>query len=100
MSLREHLEEAQIYEQKTGADIARELGITRQAVSSTLKRAMKKAYMEARKIENWSPFEAAVAMSIMFGQQNENVNKFFKLFPPDIRKEIEADAKEKFGKKV
>ena len=36
MSLREHLEETQIYEQKTGADIARELGITRQAVSSTL----------------------------------------------------------------
>ena len=100
MSLREHLKGTPLYEQKTGAEIARELGITRQAVSSTLKRAMKKAYTEAKKIENWSPFEAAVALSVMFGQQDENIKKFFRLFPPDVRKEIEADAKEKFGKKV
>ena len=34
----------QLTEQKTGAEIARELGITRQAVSGALKRAMKKVY--------------------------------------------------------
>jgi predicted DNA-binding protein YlxM (UPF0122 family) len=80
----------------TGAQIARELGITRQAVSNNLKRAISKVYAEVKKTESgWGPFESAVAMSQMFGVEQdspEELKKFFKLFPPKIRKEIEEDA--------
>lgn len=80
----------------TGAQISRELGITRQAVSNNLKRAMSKVYVEVKKTESsWGPFEVAVAMSQMFGVEQdspEELKKFFKLFPPKVRKEIEKDA--------
>jgi predicted ArsR family transcriptional regulator len=102
MSLRDHLEEVpkkKLWEEMSGADIAKELGISRQAVSNTLKRAMKKAFIEAKKVEDWGAFETAVAMSVMFGQDKGDLDKFFKLFPPDIRKEIEDDAVKKFGNK-
>lgn len=79
-----------------GNEIAEELGITRQAVSNTLKRAMTKVYNEVRKIyPGWSPFERATIMSQMFQKDKdspEELRKFFKLFPPKIRKEIENDA--------
>jgi len=101
MSLRDHLEDVpkKLWEEMSGAEIAKDLGISRQAVSNTLKRAMKKAFIEAKKIEDWGAFETAVAMSVMFGQGEGDLNKFFRLFPPDIRKEIEADAVKKFGDK-
>lgn len=97
MSLRKVLEEREIQPSMSGAEIAKELGISRQAVSNTLKRAMKKVYIETRKIDKSSPFEAAVIMSQIFDQGDQDIKKFFKLFPPDIRKEIEADAKKKLG---
>jgi DNA-binding transcriptional regulator GbsR (MarR family) len=85
----------------TGAEIARELNISRQAVSNNLKRAMTKVYTEVKKGEpSWGAFETAVAMSQMFGVEQdspEELKKFFKLFPPKIRKEIEADAFTKLG---
>jgi DNA-binding transcriptional regulator LsrR (DeoR family) len=101
MSLRDHLknEQKKLWEEMSGSDIAKELGISRQAVSNTLKRAMKKAFVEAKKIEDWDAFETAVAMSVMFGQGETDLKKFFRLFPPDIRKEIEADAVKRFGGK-
>jgi len=83
-------------EQKTGAEIGRELGMSRQAVSQTLKRAMKKFYKEVRKEDKtWSPFETAVAMTQMFNVDDEDMSKFIRLFPPDIRKEIEEDGKKR-----
>jgi len=101
MSIKKYLmkEEDDLPREMTGAEIAKELGISRQAVSNTLKRAMKKVYIEAKKLEKWSPFEAAVALSQMFGQ-DADLNKFFRLFPPDVRKEITDDAKEKFKGKI
>lgn len=85
----------------TGAEIGKELGISRQAVSNNLKRAMTKVYDEVKRSEpSWGPFETAVAMSQMFGVEQdspEELKKFFKLFPPKIRKEIEADAFTKLG---
>jgi DNA-binding transcriptional regulator LsrR (DeoR family) len=76
-----------------GADIARELGITRQAVSNTLKRAMKKVYYETKRINpDQCPFETATQMMKMFEvSDSEEVQKFFHLFPPDIRQEIKED---------
>lgn len=78
----------------TGQEIATELGITRQAVSNTLKRAMKKVYTKVRAMHNTSPFETASNMMIMLsvGDSEEETKEFFKLFPTDIRKEIEKDA--------
>ena len=83
--------------QMSGAEIAKELGITRQGVSNTLKRAMKKMFQEFKKVDKtWGDFETAVAMAQGFNDivdDEVELKKFFKLFPPDIRKKIEADAK-------
>jgi len=80
----------------TGAAIAKELNITRQAVSNTLKRALDKAFIEAKKMDKtWSNFDAAVVLSQIFGVEQdseEELKKFFKLFKPATRKMIEQDA--------
>jgi predicted DNA-binding protein YlxM (UPF0122 family) len=85
-----------------GAKIAREMGITRQAVSNTLKRAMKKVYNETRRINpELTPFSAAAMMLKMFEVDEANeVNKFFHLFPPYIREEIKQDIIESRRKRV
>ena len=84
-----------ITEQMSGAEIAAELGITRQAISNTLKRAMKKLFLETKKMDkSWDNFDCAISLAQMLGvaqDSGEEIKKFFKLFPPDIRKQIEAD---------
>jgi len=105
MGIREYIEEheiekmslEQLTEQKTGAEIAAEMGITRQAVSQTLKRALKKVYIETRKLDkNWDAFETATVMSQIFDiGDDDDLSKFIRLFPPDIRKSIEADGKKR-----
>lgn len=84
-----------------GQEIAVELGITRQAVSNTLKRAMKKVYLKTRTFIPGTPFETATDIMIMFnvGNTEEEIKEFFKLFPSDIRKEIESDAARKNKKR-
>ena len=92
-----------VYEQKTGAEIGRELGITRMAVSNTLKRAMAKVFDETKKLDkNWNNFETAVALAQIIGvdqDSGEELKKFFKLFPPAIRKSIESDGAKLMPKK-
>lgn len=87
--------------QLSGTEIAKELGITRQAVSNTLKRAMKKVYIGVQDFEEtWTPFQVASAMIEAFGiSSQEEVNKFFRLFPPEIKELIELDAEHRKGKK-
>jgi predicted DNA-binding protein YlxM (UPF0122 family) len=83
---------------KEGTEIARELGVTRQAVSNTLKRAMSKFYKEVKKMDkDMDPFEVSCSMLHMLGVGNnvEDIRKFYNLFPPDIRNEIETCALEK-----
>jgi predicted DNA-binding protein YlxM (UPF0122 family) len=79
------------------------LNISRQAVSNTLKRAMAKIHKGFKKLDStWDDFETAVAMSQGFSDLvNDEVElkKFFRLFPPDLRKKIEADAKKRTSKK-
>ena len=90
----------QLMEQRTGAEIAKELGISRQAVSQALKRALKKVYKETRKLDKtWDAFETAVAMSQIFNVDDDDLTKFVRLFPPDIRKEIEEDGKKRMAGK-
>lgn len=85
----------------SGAEIANELGISRQAVSNTLKRAMKKIYLGVQKIEeNWTPFQIASSMIEAFNITNqEEINKFYRLFPPEIKELIEEDAQKGRGKR-
>ena len=80
-----------------GSEISETLGITRQAVSNILKRAMKKFYLQVKRIDpEWGPFERSCAMMRMLKVENneEEIKKFYMLFPPSIRKEIELDALE------
>lgn len=80
-----------------GAEIAKELGITRQAVSNILKKAMRKFYNQAKCVDDtWGPFERSCAMMRMLNVDHveEEIKKFYNLFPKDIRDEIEQDALE------
>lgn len=77
----------------TGSEIAEELGIKRQAVSNTLKRALGKTYYGMKKMNKSKPFETLVYLAIGFGVVETEMRKFYKLFPPDVRKEIKEDAK-------
>lgn len=101
--IKEYLQEENqfehLFEEMTGAEIARELGVTRQNVSNTLKRAMKKIYKALLKDnKDWTPLDAAVSMSLYLERGEEDMKSFFKLFPPDVRKEIEADAAKRMPK--
>lgn len=79
---------------KTGEEIAKEIGITRQAVSQHLKRAVKKFYIETEKIDStWGPFDIAVNMSIMLNIGENDLKKFLSLFPSTLKKKIEDDAR-------
>jgi len=88
-------EREMIYEEMSGAEIAAELGITRQAASQTIKRALAKMYKGMKKENGTSPFETAVNMAIglEMGDDPADWKKFFKLFPPNVRKEVEDDGK-------
>ena len=80
-----------------GSAIAVELGVTRQAVSNILKRAMKKFYEQVTRMDStWGPFDCSCAMMRMLKIDNnaEEIKKFYNLFPPDVRDEIEHDALE------
>jgi DNA-binding transcriptional regulator LsrR (DeoR family) len=82
---------------KNGSEIANELGVTRQSVSNILKKAMKKIYIQARKMEpHSSPFEVSCSLLSLLnvGHTSEEVKSFYNLFPVDIRNEIEKDALE------
>jgi len=76
----------------TGSEISKDLRITRMAVSQSLKRSLKKIYYNLKKNNrSLDPFEIAVTMSqilcVSLDCYNE-VNKFFNLFPRDIKEEI------------
>jgi DNA-binding transcriptional regulator LsrR (DeoR family) len=84
----------------TGSEIARELDITRQAVSQTLKSGIRKMYNEVlrTKIAD-TPFDAICALMYGFNlheASQEEVVDFLFLLPNDIRREVEKDARCRF----
>lgn len=84
----------------TGAEIAKELGVSRQAVSNTLKRTFEKLFNAVRKDHpEFNSFESAISIMVYLGIDDDEASKFFKLFPPNIRKKIEDDAKKYIGNK-
>ncbi len=92
LELKEQMDYTQL-PNMSGQEIAKELGITRMAVSNTLKRALKKLHTNVKKELKMNDFEAAVAIQIGMNVDNEDdIKSFFKLFPPDVRKKIEASA--------
>ena len=82
-----------------GQEIADALGITRSAVSQTLKRALEKVYLETKKQMKLDPFDTAVVMATMFNPavaiDGTDLKDFFKLLPPKVRKEVETSALER-----
>ena len=80
---------------KTGSEIARELDISRQAVSQTLKRAVTKIYnglLEENITE--SPTETILFMRDWFGiTDEEDLQQFYDMFPKNIRDEIKEHAR-------
>ena len=79
----------------SGSDIARDLGITRQAVSQTLKSGIRKVYNEIlrQRIAD-TPFDAVCTMMVGFGlheSTQDDINDFIYLLPMDIRREVKKD---------
>jgi transcriptional regulator with XRE-family HTH domain len=86
-----------------GAEIARELGITRQAVSYSIRKSMSKMYkyILLNNLAN-TPFDAILSLMTILDINNGNVDDirgFINLFDKSIRKEIEKDAILIYGNK-
>lgn len=83
----------------SGSEVARELGISRQAVSQTLRRTMGKLY----KLVLERGYEDTPTGAVMFLQnmlnvsEEDDVRDFYDLFPPRIQKQIHEDAIKQFG---
>ena len=82
-------------EHMSGADIARELNITRSAVSQSLRRSIKRIYSYIKNRNNGlSTIEVMSIMANMFNvKTNSQYKKFFNLFPINIKGEFYAEAK-------
>lgn len=82
----------------SGEEIAAELGISRQAVSNTLKRGMEKLFIETKKRNRFSnDFEIAIMVLETLDVLEEDVDsirKDFNLFPPKIKNRIKVAAEE------
>jgi len=83
--------------QMSGTEIARELGVTRQAVSSTIKKGLPKFYQGTKDMNpKMRPWDILLLIADKTGMREEPV-KLLKLMPKKIRQEIEKDA-ERFRK--
>jgi len=82
----------------SGSEIAKELGVTRQAISNVLKRSLNKVFKEVKKrhikecgvIPN--NFEIISEMVTMFNVEGKDIKKFYRMFSMDIKRKIEKDA--------
>ncbi len=85
----------------TGSEIADELGISRQAVSQSLKKSMKKIYRQVKKLDLAdNPFEIVLVMMDVLNVNRaakQDVEEFYCLFPKDLQREIRKNAKEIYG---
>jgi DNA-binding transcriptional ArsR family regulator len=79
----------------TGSEISRNLNISRQAVSQSLKRAVTKMYVGLQeKGITESPVETVMVMREWLEIKDEDdIIQFYELFPKQIREEIKEDAK-------
>ena len=96
------MENVMYYEDPTplsGSEIADVLGISRMSVSQTLKRGLRKIYHLLKKTNrHLDPFEIAVLMAEILCVAKDSdgeMNKFFNLFPSDIKEEIKTYAEDR-----
>lgn len=85
----------------TGSEIARELGVSRQAVSQILKKAIDKVYkglMNENITE--SPLQTVMFMRDWFGvEAKEDIKQFIDLLPREVYKEVKLDMQKMLGMK-
>jgi len=84
-----------------GTEIGKKLGISKQAVSFALRKAMNKMYYEVIK-QGYAetPFEAIMTLMEMLSVNNGSVNDmkdFISLFKEEIQKEVKEDAYKNFN---
>lgn len=78
----------------TGSEIAREMDISRQAVSQSLKRAVMKVYtnLQEEGITD-GPIETIMVMRQWFDiEDDDDLKEFYDIFPKKVREEIRQDA--------
>lgn len=84
-----------------GAEIAREMDISRQAVSYAIRKSMRKMYQYVldEKIAE-TPFSAVLAMMIMLGvnnSDNSDIQQFLKMFDKDIVNKVKEEAESTYN---
>jgi len=92
-----------IYEKQkpmNGSEIARELGMTRQAISYSIRKSMKKLY---KRVINLGlaekPFQVILVLmeSLNINSNVEDLKEFIKLFDDDIIKLVMDDARKTYN---
>lgn len=80
----------------SGAQIASELGISKQAVSHTIRKSMNAMYRHIlKKGMADSPFEAILVLMMVLGVENNNmtdIKQFLKLFDKRIIERVKMEA--------
>lgn len=86
--------------QMSGSEVARHLGITRQTVSATTKRALGKMYTSVRELGLAdTPFEAMIVLMTMCNISEgvvDDVDSFITLFSSKIQDDVKSSAPSKF----
>ena len=84
----------------SGSEIAKEMGMSRQAVSYSIKKSMKKMY---KRIKNLgmadTPFQIILVLMTVLNVNSsvEEIKNFMKLFDEDITKAVMEDAKNTYN---
>jgi len=80
----------------SGAEISREMDISRQAVSYTIRKAMDKMYRHILDVDIAdTPFSAILALMVVLGvnnSDNTDIQQFLKMFDKDIINEVTEEA--------
>lgn len=90
-------------EKVNGSDIARILGVSRSAVSRSLKQSLEKIYFYLLEKNNYSPYETYVLLGKMLTvcyDCQEEIDDFWFLLPDNARNLIRKDAKKRFKSKT
>jgi len=77
------------------SNIAKSMGISRQAVSQTLRRGLKKFYYGVQELDtSWTPFQVATVMAKMLHQDQsvKDLKAFINMLPRDIQNIVIEDA--------
>ncbi len=90
----------EMHKPMNGSEIARELGMTRQAVSYSIRKSMKKMY---RRVINLGlaekPFQVILVLmeSLNINHNVEDIKEFVKLFDEDTIKLVMDDARKTYN---